>query len=147
MTRGGMWTVLGVITVTGVASWIASPEPREIVATAKDAEPWQVPKPARATTPAAVEALAKSPLWGNVAAATASTPLNDPDWRFLGIIKQGADRIVLIKVDGQPEQRLTINDKLPGGSEILDIGDDSLCILINGQKRRLAIYKTGTQIL
>ena len=50
-------------------------------------------------------------------------------------------------MEGQPEQRLTINDKLPGGSTILKIETDTLCILIDGKKRRLGIYETGPKFL
>ena len=34
---------------------------------------------------------------------------------------------------------LKVGGKLPGGSQILSIGNDRLCVLVNGQRRELDI--------
>lgn len=147
MRRINPWPALGVAAATAVVAWVATPEPRPAATPGKAPDSWQLPALSRPPAPATFDALAKSSLWGDVAAPTVSAPLTDPPWRFLGIVRQGADRFVLIKAEGRSEQRLTLSEKLPDGSEIVEIGDDSLCILINGQRRRLAIYKMGSQVL
>lgn len=131
----------------GVAEWHYTPEPPAPRSLRVDAEPWALPRLPKSQPDKALEILNKVSLWGKLPDAAVALPLNEPDWRFIGVVTSGTERFVMIKVDGQPEQRLTINDKLPGGSKILDIGADSLCVLVNGKKRNLAIYKQGPQVL
>jgi hypothetical protein len=127
--------------------WIVAPGPKAPERHPQTAEPWRLPQVTNGSLINALESLGKAGLWGTVPDATSAQSLNDPAWRFLGIVRTGPERFVLIKVDGQPEQKLSVNDILPGGSRILAIEDDTLCILIEGSKRRLGIYRTGPQIL
>lgn len=144
------WGVVS-LAVAGVAvaviAWFAAPGPPAVNTGAREPERWQLPQPAKGPSPQMVDALAKAPLWGNLPAGTGSAEAIDPAWRFIGIGRRGDDKFVLIKVAGQPERRLAINDELPGGSRIVEISDDSLCILINGNRRKLAIHGTGAQAL
>ncbi len=111
------------------------------------ASSWLLPTLPAAQTAKAMEILGKKSLWGKLPEAEAAKPLNDPEWRFLGFVTSGPERFLLIKVDGQPEQRLNINDKLPGGSKILAIENDRICLLVNGKKRSLGITKISQQAL
>ncbi len=142
------WPILlALLATAGVAEWLLAPVPPAPRALHRSAEPWVLPQSYMAQTEQARAILDKTALWGKLPAVEAAKPSGDPEWHFLGIATNGKERYVLIKVDGQPEQRLTINDKLPGGSKILKIENDSLCILIDGKKRRLGIYETGPKFL
>ena len=87
--------------------------------------------------------------WGKTAVApgaagAAGQPvevLNDPEWRFEGVTVHGDQRLVLIRVAGQPVASLKEGDSLPGGAKIVHIHEDSLCLLINGKKRNLDIFQ------
>ena len=142
------WPILlALLATAGVAEWLFAPAPPAPRALRKTAEPWVLPQIYMTQTVQAEAILDKTALWGKLPAVETAKSSGDPEWHFLGIATNGKERYVLIKVDGQPEQRLTINDKLPGGSKILKIENDSLCILIDGKKRRLGIYETGPKFL
>jgi len=79
-------------------------------------------------------------LWGKLPETGAETSLNDPEWRFVGAVARGQERYVLVKIDHQPVMKLTQGDALPGGSKIISIENDRLCLMVNGKKRRLNIY-------
>ena len=145
-TRGRLF-LLALLVAAGAVEWRLAPAPPALRAPPRSTEPWVLPHAPSARPEQAMAILGKSSLWGKLPAAEAGKSANDPEWHFLGIATNGPERFVLIKMEGQPEQRLTINDKLPGGSKILKIEADTLCILINGKKRRLGIYKTGPQFL
>lgn len=100
-----------------------------------------MPQLPKARPEKAAEILDKISPWGKLPAPGEQPSLNDPEWRFLGIVARGSERYVLIKIENQPELQLKVGDKLPGGSQILKIEDDSLCLLINGKKRKIGIYQ------
>jgi len=142
------WLVfLGLLTVIGYAAWWLAPTPPEPKPARIAAEPWVLPQVQKTQSGKALETLNKASLWGKLPEIETAKPLNDPEWRFVGIATNGSERFVLISVEGQAEQKLSINDTLPGGSKILKIQSDSLCILINGKRRSLGIYKMGPQVL
>jgi len=142
------WLVfLGLLTVIGYAAWWLAPIPPEPKPARITAEPWTLPQAQKTQSNKALETLNKASLWGKLPEIETAKPLNDPEWRFVGIVTNGSERFVLINVDGQVEQRLAMNDKLPAGSKILKIQNDSLCILINGKRRSLGIYTMGPRVL
>ena len=138
---------LGLLIVIGYAEWWLAPAPPAPKPSRRGAESWALPEAPKAQPEKAMAILNKTNLWGKLPEAEAAKSLNDPEWRFVGIATNGPERFVMIKVEGQPEHRLTINDKLPGGSKILKIESDRICLLINGKTRSLGIYKTGPQVL
>ena len=140
------WVVLAVIGA-GILQWIIIPAPQLPPPTRQPEAAWQPPAGQRPRPQKASELLRNAELWGKLPETEAERTLADPPWRFLGIVRNGAQRFVMIKIEGQPEQSLTVNDTLPGGSKILKIEDDALCLLINGKQRRLPIHKQGPQIL
>lgn len=137
----------GAAAVAAVAMWFLSPNPGGRVQVSSSPEPWELPPAvaAQSSKPAPPAGLAQ--LWGSAPEFAESAPLNDPAWRIIGIVRAGGDRFVLVKVDGQPERRLAVGESLPGGSRILGIEEDAVCILVNGAKRRLGIYLSSTQVL
>ncbi len=145
-TRGRL-AFLGLLIVIGYAEWWLAPAPLTSKPVRMGAEPWALPEAPKAQSEKAMTILNTTNLWGKLPEAEAAKSPNDPEWRFVGIATNGLDRFVIIKVEGQPEQRLTINDKLPGGSKILKIESDRICLLINGKTRSLDIYKMDRQVL
>lgn len=122
------------------AMWQRIPEPPAPRLSAAAAEPWVLPQPRRDKPEKAVAAITERNLWGTVIPA-AQISLNEPEWRIVGVIRSGPERHVLISIDNKPTELLKVGDKLPGGSPILTIGDDQLCVLVNGKKRALRIYR------
>lgn len=141
------WPVFIALIVISYSEWLYAPAPTAPEPLPQAGEPWQLPQAPKAQREKAIEILNKTSLWGKLPDAAAARSLNDPEWRFLGVVKNGPERFVMIQIEGQPEKRLTVNDNLPGGSKILKIEDDALCLLVNGKKRSLAIYKQSPQIL
>lgn len=145
-TRGRL-VFLGLLILIGFAEWWLAPGPLVPKPSRRNAEAWALPEGPKAQSDQAVAILNRTNLWGKLPEAEAAKSLNDPEWRFIGIATNGPERFVMIKVEGQQEHRLTINDKLPGGSKILKIESDRICLLINGKARSLGIYRTGPQVL
>lgn len=143
------WPIfLGLLMLIGYVGWWYAPTPPKPNSTLRSVvEPWALPMPPRTQPEKYVEILNKRSPWGRLPDAVAAKPLIDPEWRVLGIVTNGPERYVLIKIEGQPEQRLNINDKLPGGSRILKIEEGKICLQINGKKRILGINKMGPQVL
>lgn len=143
----GLWRSMGAMIALAGIFWILAPGPREPDRRIPPPESWELPQGLRAPPGISPEELARAGLWGKLPDAVAEGAMQDPPWRFLGVVRNGPERFVLIKFDGLPERKLGVNDELPGGSKILQIDEDSLCILVNGSRRKLSIYKTGPQIL
>lgn len=120
--------------------WQAIPLPKPPKPARLVEEPWDLPQLRQPDPKQQLAVLNGANLWGKLPEGSAGASLNDPEWRFLGAMARGAERYVLIKVENQPEQRLTMGDRLPGGSTILKIENDRLCLRVNGKKRRLDIY-------
>ncbi len=147
ITGLGLWRSLAALIALAGIFWMLAPGPREPDRRILPPEPWELPQVSRALPGTSPEGLARAGLWGKLPDTVADGPMQDPPWRFLGVVRNGPERFVLIKFDGLPERKLGVNDELPGGSKILQIDEDSLCILVNGSRRKLSIYKTGPQIL
>jgi hypothetical protein len=134
--------ILTIIGISGLQWFIVpSPDPVSPVRLAED--PWKIPDNPEFNAKESLATLTNASLWGKLADTALAAPLNDPEWRFLGALSRGQESQVIIQIDGQPEQRLVPGDSLPGGSQILSIDNDRLCLLVNGQKRSLAIYSQG----
>lgn len=102
--------------------------------------PWQLPDIPGNDPKNALAVIAEHTLWGSVA-ATAPPPLADPAWRFVGVMRNGNERHLMISIENKPLATLKEGDELPGGSKILTIADDHLCLLVNGHKRKIGIYR------
>lgn len=130
------------LTICAIAygQWLQTPLPKPLKPISLAEEPWQLRPQRKAELEQPLTTLAGASLWGKLPETDAKTPLNDPEWRFLGAVAHGSERYVLIQIEGQPETKLAPGDVLPGGSKIVSIENDHLCLLVNGKKRRLSIY-------
>lgn len=133
------------LAVGGIAflQWLVIPRPAPIRPASLAEEPWRIPGRTGFDAKQALAALNAASLWGKLPDIAPDAPLNAPEWRFLGAMVRGADRHVIIKIEDRPEQRLVPGDTLPGGSQILGIESDRLCLLMDGRKRSLSIYPDG----
>ena len=125
-----------------VLAWLAIPTPSVARAAPLVEEPWKLPTLPSYDSRNALATLTAGGLWGKLA-ETASPPAGEAEWRFVGVVGRGEVRYVIIKQGDQSEQTLAPGDSLPGGSKILSIENDRLCLLINGNKRSLDIYPQG----
>ena len=144
MTRQQLSLLALLLGGIALLQWFVVPPPAPVRATRLAEEAWKLPLPDEFDVKGALATLDSSSLWGKLADIAPVVLANAPEWRFLGAVARGAERQVIIKIDKQPEQRLVPGDTLPDGSEILSIEIDRICILINGQKRSLAIYPQGS---
>lgn len=131
--------LIGVITIL---EWFMIPSPVAVRPAALAETPWKIPIQPVFNVKNALVTLTGGSLWGKLADNVQPND-SEPEWRFLGTMIRGQERHVIIKKDNQPEQTLVPGDTLPGGSKILSIESDRLCLLINGQKRSLNIYTQG----
>jgi len=123
-------------------TWLIVPRPA-LVKSVSTADPaWKVSVKSAFRPQESLTALNSANLWGKLA-DMAETLEPEPEWRFVGSMGRGQESHVIIKKVGQPEQTLKPGDSLPGGSKIVSIENDRLCILINGLKRSLYIYPQG----
>lgn len=135
--------VIVLLLALGVAAgwiWKALPEPGISGAAAIKAEQWELPTEIETDSKKSAVAITERNLWGTVVTAK-DMPLNDPEWRFAGVVRDGEENYVLISMNKQPAEIRKIGDTLPGGSKILKISEDRICILIEGKRRALGIYR------
>lgn len=135
--------VIALLLALGVSAgwiWKALPEPKVPGSAAVAAEQWELPAEAEGDLKQSATVITERNLWGTVVAAK-DMPLNDPEWRFAGVVRNGEEYYVLISMDSQPAEIRKIGDILPGGSKILKISEDRICILIEGKQRALGIYR------
>lgn len=130
---------LVVVALLAALMWVATPTPAPPSVSAVAADNWKLPDLAKDETTKHLSAIATRNLWGDALAPPA--PISKPEWRFVGVVNNGHERSLLISIDNKPAEMLQAGGKLPGGSEILKINEDRICILINGQKRILPIYR------
>jgi len=130
------------LTICAIAfgQWLQIPLPEPLKPVRLSEEPWQLVPMRKASVQQSLAVLAGSSLWGKLPETGAGTSLNDPEWRFVGAVARGKERYVLVKIDNQPDMRLAPGDSLPGGSKIISIENDRLCLMVNGKKRSLNIY-------
>lgn len=143
-------SVLVLAVLLGAAAlleWRFVPNPPTPKAMALAEEPVDLMRTAKPQLDKALQILDKGSLWGKLPEPEAQTSPIDPPWRFVGTMARGTERYVLVKVEGQPEKQLTIGDTLPGGSKILKIDGDTLCLFVNGKKRSIGLYPQGPQAL
>lgn len=67
-------------------------------------------------------------------------PLTPPNWKIVGVSSSSSDKNVMILFENQPNAEvLKIGDKLPGGAKIVDITQDYLRLVLNGQFIKLSL--------
>lgn len=69
-------------------------------------------------------------------------PLTAPNWKIAGVTSVGDDANVLILFDKQTTpETLKVGDLLPGDAKILQITQDDLRVVLNGQIMKLSVRK------
>ena len=131
-----------VLSVFAVVAWLVVPTPKEIRSPSMAQESWKLPTQPVFKVKDILATLNSVGLWGKLAEIAQPSDI-EPEWRFIGAMGRGHERQVIIKKTNQPEQILVPGDSLPGGSKILSIDNDRICLLINGQRRSLYIYPHG----
>lgn len=131
---------LAIIGIAAVQIGYNLPDPSASSPVVKAAESWQLPAIKTADQGKLAETVAARNLWGTVVAVLPPAAPREPNWRIMGGVKIGAERQVVLSVENQPIRMLKVGDKLPGGSQIVEISDDSVCVLVNGKRRMLSIH-------
>lgn len=132
-----------VLTLAAGLSWRLAPEPPAWQPAQRQDASLALPPVAHSRAEKSAEksvaTIVAANLWGSVQ-TTAAESLIAPEWRFSGVAANGQEKLVMITIEGQSVQALKVRDQLPGGATILRIGDDHLCLLINGKKRKLDLF-------
>lgn len=107
-------------------------------------EHWQLPQRPKIDIDSLILTINENKLWGSVGQPVAPAdekPLTPPNWRISGVFGVGKEGYLMLAVDGEPVKQLKTGDKLPGGATLYSIATDRICILLNGKRRILGIYK------
>jgi len=101
-------------------------------------EAWDQPSPTDNDGKKFIEIINARNLWG-IAAVVAPIV---PEWHILGIVRNGAERFILLAYEGKPVETLSVGDTLPDGLKIVKIENDRF-IIMTPDKKKLAfgIYK------
>lgn len=69
-------------------------------------------------------------------------PLTAPGWKIVGVTSIGNDANVLLLFDKQIDiEARKVGDSLPGGAKIIQISQDVVRIVLNGQYMKLSLRK------
>ena len=124
--------------VAAVICWFGAPEPVSPKALAAAAEAWSLPKLAEHDSKKSIEAINARNLWGIVAADASK----EPEWHVLGIAMSGAERFILLSIEGKPAEMLKVGATLPDGAKIVKIEKDRFFVMTpDKQKLAFGIYK------
>jgi hypothetical protein len=137
--NNNLFPLLAALVVIIAASlWFALPDPPPPPPLPNATEPWSLP-PARTAsadqTGQAVQAITQRKLWGLSQAELASAAPAPPQWRIVGIARNGNDRFVLLAFEGKPVSQLTVGDALPDGLKIAKIEDDRFFVFTADKKK------------
>lgn len=117
--------------MAAVICWFGAPTPALPQAQARLAEPWSLPKLAEHDSKKSLEAINARNLWGSVAADAPK----QPEWHVLGIVRSGADRFILLTIDGKPAEMLKVGDALPDGAKIVQIEKGRFFVMTPDKKK------------
>lgn len=162
VTPRGVWLLAAVVGVAGILAaifWPREPLPGPRSVKSQEAA-WRVPTPMRVDADQALSVINRRPLWALAAPGTPGAaparpdepPLTAPDWRIVGTVIDGAQRLVLVSTAStlpplpplpsgspgsalppRPPQTLRVGDALPGGARILEIRSDGVCLSLKGR--------------
>jgi hypothetical protein len=131
---------LALVVIVACGAWWLTPTPANVASNSAPAVAWSLPTLAPKQVEKNVSLINAANFWGAPTLEAAQATLNAPEWRFAGITRNGVEKMVLISIDNQTPQLLKKGELLPGGSRIVEISDDHLCLMVNGKKRRLDIF-------
>lgn len=126
------------VIVAAVICWFGAPVPALPQTQPQVVEPWNLPKAAEHDSKKSIDAINARNLWG---AVVADAP-KKPEWHVLGIARSGADRFILLTIDGKPVEMLKVGDTLPDGAKIVQIENDRFFVMTPDKKKlAFGIYK------
>ena len=159
LTSRGVWLLAALACAAGVVAavfWPREPLPGPRSVKSQEA-PWRVPRPLRVDADQALSVINRRPLWALAAPGTPGAalarpdepPMTPPDWRIVGTVIEGAQRLVLVSTAStlppspagspgpalppRPPQAMRVGDALPGGARILEIRSDGVCLSLKGR--------------
>lgn len=129
--------------VAAAGFWPLVPMPKEVAAPAPAPHEWRPAAMPKAEPQKALEVMNAARPWGAPAAPAGQPP--PPAWRLVGILRRGGEKSAVLKADGLPERHFQAGDTLPAGGKLLEIGEDAIIVLADGQKRTVEMNKQGPQ--
>jgi len=131
-----LWLALALVAVA--TSWLGVPEPALQPTAVAQTSAWDLPKLPENQNKRSLDGINARNLWGVVAADTPKPP----DWKVVGIGHSGADRFVMVAIDGKPAEVLRNGDALPDGAKIVQIENERFLVLTADKKKiAFGIYK------
>jgi hypothetical protein len=142
MTPIRMAIATGVLWLIGsLAIWLTVPAVPHIAAATAAPSPWTLPTSEKTDVDAMAARIDAGNPWGIHHEQAEQAPLTPPDWRIMGSAANGDEHLAIIRIEGQAPTTLKVGDALPGGAKICAVDADRLCVVINGKKRNLGIYR------
>lgn len=159
LTPRGIALLTALVCAVGVAAavfWPREPLPGPRSVKVQEVS-WTVPAPLHVDADQALSTINGRPLWALAAPGTPGAappradepPLTPPDWRIVGTVIDGPQRLLLVStapavpmppaggpglaLPPQPPKALRVGDTLPGGARILEIRADGVCLLLKGR--------------
>lgn len=123
------------VIMAAVICWFGTPEPAHPKTLAPVDESWSLPKAAAHDSKKFIETINARNLWGVVEADATKEAPKEPEWHVLGIAISGADRFILLTIDGKPVEMLKVGDALPDGAKIMQIEKDQFFVMTPDKKK------------
>ncbi|MDD2914286.1 MAG: hypothetical protein PHP70_03115 [Gallionella sp.] len=131
--------IAALIFVAATSIWFATSVPLPPYAPAPVAESWGLPKLAEQDSKKHIEIINARNLWGVILASDA---LKEPEWNVVGIARSGAERFILLVIEGKPVEMLKVGDVLPDGVKIVKIENDRFFVMTPDKKKlAFGLYK------
>jgi hypothetical protein len=141
------WWMIGVAVLMPAAFLLAQSSPDEAPRMVKPRrDDWTLP-PAPVRVEPAPGLLATSRIWGVETEATDVPEL--PRWRIAAVYRTvKGDWELLIDLIGTGRvERLRVGDRLPGGTPIVGIAEDRVCVQLENARRWLPVHEPAATVL
>lgn len=124
--------------LAAVSIWFNLPALETSQTPAQPVEEWRLPAIEKNDSKAATAIITRRRLWG-----AATTEIQQaPEWHVLGIVRNGAERFVLLAYEGKPVEMVKVGDSLPDGTKIVQIEKDRFFVMTPDKKKlAFGIYK------
>ncbi|MBV8467553.1 MAG: hypothetical protein JO218_16555 [Burkholderiales bacterium] len=120
---------------------LAAPAAPRVAAAAATTSDWALPAPETLDVDTLAARIDAANPWGTQHPQADQAPLTPPEWRILGSAANGEEHLAVVRIEGQAPTTLKVGDALPGGAKICAVDADRLCVVVNGKKRILGIYR------
>jgi len=136
-----IYSIFVAITVFAVStSWFVAATPEPSKAFHSDQETWVLPQRSEQHTVQSIEVINARNLW-DAPQVVAEAP-KEPEWRVLGLVKNGEDSFIMLSFESKPVEILKVGDALPDGQKIVEIQKDRFFVMTPKKKKlAIGIYK------